>query len=386
MIKKVCLSIVCLAVGLAASAQSQDVEETVVYEANPHKVITNTFWNNWFVSVGGGAQVYFGDGDSQGAFEKRITPAFDVAVGKWFSPVVGARLMYSGFTAKGASRDAFLTGERVNSKYGYSKFNVNNLHADFMLNVNSLFAGYKADRVWNFIPYLGVGWAFHDGNNEPSVNAGILNAFRVSDALDINLDIRGMLVNDNFDGEMGGRQSEGLLTAAVGLTYKFKARNWETPKTVTRTDRSEANALLKKLDAANAENEALKKALAESEAKNAEKAPVMVSLAADDIVLFPIGKMALTKEARVNLAGFAGMIKDMDPKNVYVITGYADNGTGSEDRNLELSKGRAEAAYNCLVNELGVNPDQLKVDYKGGVDNMFYDDPSLSRAVIITLQ
>ena len=24
----------------------------------------------------------------------------------------------------------------------------------------------------------------------------------------------------------------------------------------------------------------------------------------------------------------------------------------------------------------------LKVDYKGGVGNMFYDDPSLSRAVI----
>ena len=43
---------------------------------------------------------------------------------------------------------------------------------------------------------------------------------------------------------------------------------------------------------------------------------------------------------------------------------------------------RAEAVYDCLVNEYGVSESQLKIDYKGGVDNMFYDDPRLSRAVI----
>ena len=29
---------------------------------------TNSFWSNWFISAGGGAQVYLGDGDSQGSF------------------------------------------------------------------------------------------------------------------------------------------------------------------------------------------------------------------------------------------------------------------------------------------------------------------------------
>ena len=38
----------------------------------------------------------------------------------------------------------------------------------------------------------------------------------------------------------------------------------------------------------------------------------------------------------------------------------------------------------CLVKEFGVNSSQLKVEYKGGVDNMFYDDPRMSRAVITT--
>ena len=55
---------------------------------------------------------------------------------------------------------------------------------------------------------------------------------------------------------------------------------------------------------------------------------------------------------------------------------------GSKKLNERLSKARAEAVYNCLVEEFGVNKSQLKVDYKGGVENMFYDDPRMSRAVI----
>ncbi len=390
MIKKFCLAFVCLAMGVAVSAQTRpDVEETVEYDANPHRVITNPFWSNWFVSVGGGAQMYFGDADASAAFGKRITPAMDIAVGKWFSPVVGARLAFSGFNAKGATsaKGAFGTGDMIpGSSYQYAKFPVYQLHGDFMLNVNTLIAGYKEDRVWNFVPYLGVGWGFHKGDNEPTIDAGILNAFSVCKALDINLDIRGMLVNDVFDGQKGGMNWEGLLTAAVGVTYKFGKNDWDRAKTVYRTNHAEANALLKKLDAANAENANLKKSLADAEAKAATPKEVIKSVAADDIVLFPIGESKLTKAGQVALGGFAAMIKDLDPNAVYVITGYADKGTGSKARNEKLSKARAEAAYKCLVEKYGVNAEQLKVDYKGGVDNMFFDDPSLSRAVVISME
>ena len=36
---------------------------------------------------------------------------------------------------------------------------------------------------------------------------------------------------------------------------------------------------------------------------------------------------------------------------VYTIIGYADKGTGTKEFNQFLSKARAEAVYNCLVNE-----------------------------------
>ena len=99
-------------------------------------------------------------------------------------------------------------------------------------------------------------------------------------------------------------------------------------------------------------------------------------------MVFQIGKSKLSNEARANLGMLAEVIKQGDASTVYTITGYADKGTGSAAINERLSKARAEAVYDCLVEEFGVNADQLEIDYKGGVDNMFYDDPRLSRAVI----
>ena len=83
------------AAGTAAFAQTEftpDTTETVEYSTDRYKVETNSFWNNWFISVGAGGNVYFGDHDKQAKFGKRISPALDIAVGKWFSPGMGVRL------------------------------------------------------------------------------------------------------------------------------------------------------------------------------------------------------------------------------------------------------------------------------------------------------
>ena len=76
----------------------------------------------------------------------------------------------------------------------------------------------------------------------------------------------------------------------------------------------------------------------------------------------------------------------MKSKSVYVITDYADNTTGSKKGNEKLSYNRVLAVYNCLVNEFGLSDLKLKVGYKGGADNMFYNNPELSRATIIKIK
>ena len=62
------------------------IEEFQYNDSKGYSVQTNTFWNNWFVSVGGGAQIYFGDHDKQMDFTDRLSPNLDVAIGKCFTP------------------------------------------------------------------------------------------------------------------------------------------------------------------------------------------------------------------------------------------------------------------------------------------------------------
>ena len=394
MIKRTFFAAACLLAASTAFSQeaaNEDIviKETVEYSTDKHKVETNGFWSNWFVSAGAGAQVYFGDHDREAKFGNRISPALDIAVGKWFSPEIGVRLMYNGLSAKGATRwgQAHSTGDQVDG-WGIgmykSKFKYFNFQVDAMFNLSNIICGYNENRVYNCSPYIGVGvMKVTDDPKDASISGhfGIMNSFRISSAIDINLDLRGTLTSDELDGEIGGRWGEGLFAATVGITYKINPRGWNRAKTVTRNvyDNTELNAMREKLNRLNEENARL----ADELARKSQEKPVVKQIAsANVLIVFPIGKSTLSNQARVSLGMLADAINAGDESTVYTITGYADAGTGSKELNERLSKERAEAVRDCLVDEFGVDASQLKVDYKGGVENMFYDDPRMSRAVI----
>lgn len=394
--KRIFLMTMCALALSPAFAQTSTMEEKVEYSEDKFKVETNRFWSNWFITVGGGAQIYFGDHDKQSKFGDRLAPALDVMVGKWFTPGIGLRIGYSGLKVKGATKhpndpnyeSSHGTGEPVDGGQAphyleKQKFDMANFHADVLFNFSNLFFGYNPEGVWNSSPYVGLGWARvwkSPSAKEVSANIGWLNSFRLSDAFDVNLDVRGMFVNDRFDSEGGGRFGEGNLSATVGFTYKFKQRSWGRSKTVYRYDYGDLEGMRQKLNDMSAENERLKRALAEG--KKQEAHTIVKKMAAANLVTFQINKTKLSNEARANLGMLAEVIKQGDSDVVYTISGYADAGTGSSKINERLSKGRAESVYDCLVKEFGVKASQLRINYKGGVENMFYDDPRLSRAVI----
>mgnify|MGYP002507929020 CR=1 FL=1 len=399
MTKKIFLTALCALALCPAFAQTSTVEEKVEYSTDKYKVETNRFWNNWFISLGAGGQVYFGDHDKQAKFGDRIAPSLNVSVGKWFTPGVGLRLMYSGLQAKGATQTwgdpnggSYSTGKGLGDKYshGYgflchSKFDYLNLHADVMFNLCQLIGGYNPKRVYSVIPYVGFGWGHvmsAPHKDEITANFGISNAFRLSDAWDLNLDLNTMVVDDRFSsGEASGnRHFDAMLGLTLGATYKFKQRGWDRSKTIYRYNYGDLESMRQKLNDMSAENERLKQALAAGDKQKAQT--IVKKIAAANLVTFRIDKSTLTNEARANLGLLAEIIKSGDPEAKYTITGYADAGTGNQKGNERLSKERAESVYKCLVEEFGVDEKQLRIDYKGGVDNMFYNDPRLSRAVI----
>ena len=220
-----------------AQQKTEVVEEFgVIQVQDKYQVITNPFWSNWFFSIGGGAEATFGDNDKAGSFGKRISPTLNFAIGKWFTPGLGVRLQYSGLQARGYTYDAgadYVKGTQVDDGYYKQRFDYMNLHGDVMFNLNALFGGYNQHRVYEIIPYVGAG--FTHNYTKPhrealSVNAGIINRFRISNAIDINLELSAMGVEDKFDGEVGGDHGyDGVLSATVGLTYRFPARGFRRP-------------------------------------------------------------------------------------------------------------------------------------------------------------
>ena len=381
--------------GATVSAFAQTTETVTETRTVKESVTDNTegqsFWSNTFISVGVGGQMLFGDHEKQMKFGDRISPALDIAFGKWITPEVGVRLTYTGWSINGATQnEAYGNGNPIAGKpwHGYWLYEQDikymNLHGEVMFNLSNLLCGYNEKRIWNVSPYLGMGYMriYKGGNpSEIGANLGIYNSFRLSEALDLNLDVRGTLVNDDFDGERGGRNEEGILSATVGLTYKFKPRGFKS-KVITILDQTEIDRLRQQMNELNAENERLKNKPAET-ITNTEL--LLKEIVAPCMVVFPINTANLSQDERVNLSMFAENVKKQDKGIVYSITGYADAATGTKEINDPLSKARAEAVYRCLVDEFGISESQLIIDYKGGVENMFYDNPAMSRAVIVRI-
>lgn len=209
----------------AVSVHAQTESDSTEVRTNNEEVR-----NNWFVSASAGPQILFSDHDKQINFGRRISPALDIAVGKWFKPWVGARLMYSGLSVKGATQNgAHTTGEDIKEKpqsgywLEYQKFNMYHIHADALFDLTNVFDEYNPERFYNCIVYAGIGVA--GTGEEPTSTSvagdfGVLNTFRLNQNWGLNVDLRGILVSDSFDGEEGGR-SEGLLNLTIGVTYTF---------------------------------------------------------------------------------------------------------------------------------------------------------------------
>ena len=380
--------------GVASTAQPKvktDTTVTVEYSSDKYIVETAPFKANWFVGIDGGAQIYFGEHDKQCKFGDRLAPALNIYVGKWFTPTVGARIGYSGIGQKGATQDhthgldAEVPGKGGHGYWLYKQeFSFWNIHADAMFNLANAFCGYKPEgHVWNPTPFIGLGWAHvyseEPKTNEITANAGLINAFRLCDALDLNVNVHAMMVNEAFDGETGHRWGEGNLSATVGLTYRFKPRGWQRSKIVKVVETSDVSSYQIALAELKAERERLEAELAALKTKP-EVIETTNTIASPYYVRFELGKSELSKEARVNLGLLAEILKTTGAK--FTVSGYADAATGNKKLNERLSQDRAQAVYDCLTKEFGVPASQLVIDYKGGVDNMFYDDPSLSRAVI----
>ncbi len=380
--KRLKLMICAAALSMTAFAQTNNTEAS---KTEKYTVQTNLFKDNWFIGANVGGQYYIGDGRKLSSRKKLLSPVFEVNVGKWFTPGIGLRLGFDGYQAKGYLKEG-------NSVYKH-KWGVLDLHTDVMLNLTNMFCGYKEDRLYNFIPYASIGYArntkSHD--NELSWGAGLINRFRINNSWAANLEVRSLAYNDVFDGKVAGKNYEATIAVMAGVTYNLGKKNWTKGSGVSIAELEDVQAKLREM---NEENERLNRESAALNQDLQQKDQELQQAKADQndnltdamtyTVFFDINRAYLSNKEVVNLNSYANLIKN-NPNNKFIITGYADKQTGRAEYNDKLSQERAESVYNTLVDKYGVNPSQLTVEHKGGVDTMFENDSKLSRAAIIEM-
>ena len=373
--------------GLSSAAMAQSTGYKNV-PSEKYSVFTNTFWDNWFVSAGVGAEMLLGNGDAHNSIGDRISPTFNASVGKWFTPGLGLRLQYSGYEGKGARKGfgSFAKGTPDAAGYYDQKFHYMNLHGDVLFNLSAMIAGYNPDRVYEVIPYLGAGFTHsYSGVNKSqalAVNAGIINKFRVSPVLDINLELSGMMVEGKFDREPGGKHDfDGVVAATAGLTYHFKTRGFE--KAIVAKDlisEAELRDMRNRMNDLAAENQSLKDQLSRKPEVVAETVVKNVGDVTPYAVFFEIGSSVVSPREKVNIGILADYMKKYPEVKVQLF-GYADNATGSVALNDRLSAQRAQAVAKVLTDEFGISSSRIATEGQGGVDK--YEKVYLNRKVQI---
>lgn len=362
------LLIVLAMCGLTMGASAQ---ETTTDPVQKYSVATNSFWSNWFIQVGADWNAYYsneehGQGLSRSPFKGfRAAPGFSVAVGKWFTPGLGLRTKFQG-----------VWGRQVYDDVKHAR-HMWTLNENVLFNLSNMLYGYNPERVWNFVPFLGGGINRNCSDNNYAMNLsfGVLNTFRVSNKVGINLELGWNYAEEDFDGISAGKGSriwegkDNRLYAEVGLTFNLGKATWEkTPDVdaIKALSQSQIDALNAQLNDANAENARLKNLLAEKKdeapasVKNYSNAPMSV--------FFNINKAKVaSRKDLVNVKGLADYAKENNVN--LVVTGYADSATGSAAYNQKLSERRAETVANELV-KMGVSRDQITTEGKGGVKDL----------------
>lgn len=371
--------------GLTTAAVAQDTE----IPRSKYSVATNSFWANWYVSAGldfNAAYTSQEDCSNKNPFSvDRGTFGFDVAVGKWFTPSIGLRTKFQGLWAK-----------QVNTRTNHPAYKFWNLHEDVTFNLSNMFFGYNEKRVWNFIPYVGIGVMrnMSANNYDISYNAGLLNNFRVSKHFSVFLDAYITAVEGSFDGarydawadqkKSKQRHWDKLVGLSVGVTYNLGKCTWEkTPDVdaLMAMNQEQMDALNASLKEQQDENARLRDMLANQKPERVvETRTELVSTSQS--VFFNIGssKIASRKDL-VNVKEVAEYAKANNKK--ILVTGYADSKTGSAAFNQQLSEKRAQVVADELV-KMGVNRDNIIVEGKGGVDMI--SPFSYNRRVTVKIQ
>lgn len=195
-------------------------------DGKKHELVQNSFWSNWYVQFGldMSLQNPYGHDFFSGVFPNGKSFGVNASIGKWFTPIVGARAHVNwenGIKLFKNGHDNWLApfyqpGTNMD-KGGYIT-----VVGDIQFDIHNLFWGYQEDRKWNMQVYPRAGAAYNFGVSKgtPLIGVGIGNTYRLNDKWLVYLDATYSMVSSGFVGvekNTGtGSNSNGFFEIALG--------------------------------------------------------------------------------------------------------------------------------------------------------------------------
>ena len=330
----------------------------------------NDGYKHLFIQLQGGAAETIGET----SWTKLISPTAAVSLGYQFSPVFAARLNASGWQAKGA----------VNGPTAVYKFNYLEGGLDLMFDLCNLFGENRLDRAVN--PYIFVGAGETGGFNNTdkdqysaqfnqlisdyrwsgkelfnaTLRAGLGFNFRLSNALDLNLEANSSFIEDHFNNKKGSK-SDFQIQALAGLAFHFgrgpKAEPEVVPVIVPVETPAPAPAPAPKEE----------KIVEPEPAPAPAPAPKFEGLTEN--VYFIIDTWDIQPFERPKIDAIVKALNE-NPDTKVSISSYADKATGTYNRNQLLSKNRSAEVEKALI-AAGIAADRITTAYYGDTVNPF---------------
>ena len=352
------------------SAMAQD-DPTLKYS-----VATNSFWSNWFIQVGAQWNAWYSADEHGGNLatsplkDFRSNPGAAIAIGKWFTPGLGLRTKLMGIWGKSVRK------ENGNGVGHFNKFWV--LNENVLFNVSNMLCGYNPDRFWNFIPFIGggIGRSMSHDRYGMDLNAGILNEFRLSRKVFLNLEVGWNRLENDIDGtevildpnHRGWDSHDNLLYAELGLTFNLGKGTWDKVPdlaAIKALHQSQIDDLNGRLADANAEIDRLNNLIKNHKCP---EVPVVKAIAPPATVYFYCNKTKSGPSYARDMVDVRALAKYAVDQNAEVlVTGYADSATGNPEHNQWLSDERAKTVVEEIVG-MGLNRSKITAVGKGGVD------------------
>lgn len=341
--------------------------------------------DNWFIGIHGGVNHSLSENARFGSFGDMTKPSFGLSVGKYFSPAIGARVQFAYMKQQSrANSEAIEAYPEVYGDGNYG-FNVFAGYVDGLFNLNNIFAQYDEDCRFNVVGILGMGFnaasgfddkveawdrepgegfapykVYTDNNAYFALRAGLQFNYILSNALDLNLEATFNATDDGYNGTRYDRKWDSYANLMLGLTYHFKDQYGDRRFRYTEVnDQAYIDELNQKIN-----DERAKVVPVPAPVVVEKKKEVIKNELLGMTVSFKIDKYNITDIQKKNVAEAVKYLDEHPDVNL-IVTGYADIQTGNPAYNLKLSERRAQAVYNMMVKEFGVDPARIRTDFKG---------------------